>query len=295
MCDDAACQRGLAFGGRLQERAGREFDAGAAHADDRRRALRHALAVPRQAREPMALAHCGECRGDMRLQWSRPAYVDVEARLARRHRNLERLLERLELLRDGPRGSQGSVKPWRQDRAAIDRHDVVLMGGRETDGEHAVRAAARVKYRAPATLTMGINRIVNRGIESSLLQGRAHERALPGAVLIPIPVLQGATATHAEMRTDRRDAFGARAFDAQQLTAIRMTGPSFNLNGLARQCVGHVDRSRLAADHTVAAMAEVRDDQAFNHGCAGANDAPLCVGRYSGCARRAKRMTRRAA
>ena len=69
------------------------------------------LAVARQAREPMALGHCGECRSDMRLQRSRPAHVDVEARLGRRHRDVERLLERLELLRDRPCGRQRSVEP----------------------------------------------------------------------------------------------------------------------------------------------------------------------------------------
>src|SRR5262249_27223680 len=154
--------------------------------------------------------------------------------------------------------------------------DMVLMRGREPDGEHAVCAAARMKHRAPAAVAMGVDQIVNRSFEPSLLQGRAHELALPGVVLVPIPVLQRATAAHAEMRTDRRDRCAAGAPDAKQRTAIRMPGQSFDLNGLAGQCVGYVDWSRLAVDHTVAAVAEVRDDQAFNHVCAGANDALLC-------------------
>src|SRR6516164_8597413 len=97
------------------------------------------------------------------------------------------------------------------------------------------------------------------------------------------------------MRTDRCDPFGARAFDAQQLTAIRMTGPSFNLNGFAWQRIGHVDRSRLAVDYTVAAVAEVGDDQVFCHGCAAASAVRLGDGRYCRFVSRVKRATSSAA
>ncbi len=71
------------------------------------------------------------------------------------------------------------------------------------------------------------------------------------------------------MRTDRRDALGARRFDAQQMAAVGMAGPGLDLDGFARQRVGHVERPRRRVGDAVAAMAELIDDRRSVMSCSG--------------------------
>ena len=78
-------------------------------------------------------------------------------------------------------------------------------------------------------------------------------------------MLQGAAAADAEMRTNRRDAFGAGLFDVEQMAPIGMARHGFGFDGFARQRAGHVNRALAAIGHAVAAMAEPIDDKMLNH------------------------------
>ena len=61
-----------------------------------------------------------------------------------------------------------------------------------------------------------------------------HEVALPGAIALGVPVLDGAAAADAEMRTERRDPLRACAFDLEQAPAVgMMAGDRRDLDGLA--------------------------------------------------------------
>jgi hypothetical protein len=45
-----------------------------------------------------------------------------------------------------------------------------------------------------------------------------------------------------------------------------MAGHILDLDGFAGQRTGHIDRRAAVGDHTVAALADMIDDQAFSHG-----------------------------
>ena len=104
------------------------------------------------------------------------------------------------------------------------------------------RAAPGMEHGAAAAFAVGIDEVVDRRIDAGLRQRVDHERALPVAVTRRRPMLHGAAAAGAEMRTDRRDALGARVLDPHQMAAVGMAGPGVDLDGLAGQRVGHEDR-----------------------------------------------------
>jgi len=56
---------------------------------------------------------------------------------------------------------------------------------------------------------MCIDEFADRRVEARLPQRFDHQVALPCAVMRLVPMLHGAAAAHAKMRTDRRDARGA--------------------------------------------------------------------------------------
>src|SRR5262249_3340883 len=68
----------------------------------------------------------------------------------------------------------------------------------------------------------------------------------------------------AEMRADRRDAVGAGDIDLDEMAAIGMR--RFDLDGLARQRIGHIERACRRIGDAVAAPAESGDYEAFDHG-----------------------------
>jgi hypothetical protein len=78
-------------------------------------------------------------------------------------------------------------------------------------------------------------------------------------------VLQRAAAAGAEMRADRRDALGARDIDADEMAAVGMAGPWLDLDSLARQRVGHVDRAGRRVGDAVAAVADAGDGDLLSH------------------------------
>ena len=139
------------------------------------------------------------------------------------------------------------------------------MQGRKADLEHLVGAAPRMQHDPAAAFAMGIDEVVHLGRDARLGEGGDDEVALPGAIALKSPVLDRAAAAHAEMRTDRRDAVGARGLDPQQPAAVGMAVPALHLDGLARQRIGHVDRSVRLVGDAVAAPAELRDGEPLSH------------------------------
>ena len=68
------------------------------------------------------------------------------------------------------------------------------------------------------------------------------------------------------MRAKRRHPLWAGAFDPEQSPAVGMAGHGRNLDGLAAEGVRHIDGLPIGKADAVAAMADVIDDQSFNHG-----------------------------
>ena len=124
---DQARQRLLARRRGLQEGAGRQRHHGASHPYRRRRPTGDELAVPG---EPRQSATFGEPRQRDRLrrgERARATQVDVETGIGRGHLDVERLSGRAERLGDRPGGFERAAEPGRQDRAVVDRDDVVLL------------------------------------------------------------------------------------------------------------------------------------------------------------------------
>jgi hypothetical protein len=78
-------------------------------------------------------------------------------------------------------------------------------------------------------------------------------------------MLYGATSAYAEMRTDRSDTFAARPVDVEQPAPIRMPGDGLDLDRLAGQGAGHVDRAVGAGGDAVAVVTELVNHKAFSH------------------------------
>lgn len=82
-------------------------------------------------------------------------------------------------------------------------------------------------------------------------------------------MLDRAAAANAEMRTERRHAFGTGAFDRNQLAAVGMVaGDRRHLDGFAAERIRHVDAFAASGRDAVAAVADMVDDEPFgvSHG-----------------------------
>ncbi len=135
----------------------------------------------------------------------------------------------------------------------------------EADFEHVMRAPPRMQDDAASAFAMRIDEIVHRRRDPRLRERGDDEVAFPRAVAVPFPVLHGAAAAHAEMRTDRDDALAARGLHPQQAPAVGMAAPILDLDRLARQRIGDVDRAVRRIDDAIAALAEMRNGEAFDH------------------------------
>ncbi len=113
---------------------------------------------------------------------------------------------------------------------------------------------------------MGIDEFADLAVDAGLRQRIDHDLALPGAIGIGLPVLDGAAAATTEMRTERCDALGAWLFDAEQLPALGMTVSGRHLDGFTAERVGHVDAGTIHDGDAVAAMADMVDDELLSHG-----------------------------
>ena len=85
---------------------------------------------------------------------------------------------------------------------------------------------------------MGVDQVVDRAFDSSVGQRIDHDPAFPRGIGVRLPVLDGAAAAGAEMRTERRDPLGACAFDTQQQPAVGMVGDRTGFDGLAASVYG---------------------------------------------------------
>src|SRR5262245_28733739 len=115
------------------------------------------VAVTREAGEAPALCHAGELAGSGGAQRPRVAHVDVEPVVGRRHLDIERLADAAEGFGDGPGRLDRAVQARRQDRAAVDRHQVVRLERGKSDLEHVMGAASRMEDRSAAAVAMGID------------------------------------------------------------------------------------------------------------------------------------------
>ena len=92
---------------------------------------------------------------------------------------------------------------------------------RKSDFQHIVRAAAGVKHGAAAALAVRVDEIADRRVEAGLPKAVDHEARVSTRDTARLPVLQGAAAADAEMRTDRRDTLRARRLDVDEAGAGR--------------------------------------------------------------------------
>ena len=79
-------------------------------------------------------------------------------------------------------------------------------------------------------------------------------------------MLDGAAAAGAEISAERIDPLRTGLFDACQRAAVGMTGDGVGLDGFAAQRVRHEQALAAGKADAVAAMADMVDDEAFNHG-----------------------------
>ena len=84
----------------------------------------------------------------------------------------------------------------------------------------APRRACSVMRRRPAPWAS--TSCVDLAVDAGLRQRIDHDAALPGAIGVRLPMLDGAAAADAEMRTERLDALGAGDIDPRQLPAVGM-------------------------------------------------------------------------
>jgi hypothetical protein len=151
-----------------------------------------------------------------------------------------------------------------QDRAAVDRNDVMGIRRRVTDFEHVVRTHPRVQGDAAAAETVGIEQRRHLAIDSGLRQHRDHEFALPGAIRLGVPVLDRAAAADAEMRAEWRDPRRACGLDLDQSPAVGMVaGNRRDLDRFAAERVRHIDVVRASDCDAVAIIPDMIDDEAF--------------------------------
>src|SRR5262249_49506257 len=92
-----------------------------------------------------------------------------------------------------------------------------------------------------------------------------HDVALPGAVGLRLPVLDGAAAADCKMRTEWRDALRARLLHLDELAAIGVAVDFGDLHGLAAKRVGHIDVAAGRGRDAVAEIADMVDEERLSH------------------------------
>ncbi len=213
--------------------------------------------------------------GDLRQRGHRvpPSAVPIRARRRRGPSSVavtwmsSGLPVRRERFGDRPGGLDRAVERRRQDRTAVDRHDVVRAQRRESDLEHVALAAPRVQHRAAAALAMGVDQVIDRRVEPGLRQRLDDERALPVAIARASP--NAAARSRRRCRNADRSARCARGSRSSTLTRRRRSGwPGHASTSTVSpgSAYGHVDRPVRRVGDAVAAPAEPGDRQPFHHG-----------------------------
>ena len=199
-----------------------------------------------------------------RRQRAGAAHVNVEAVIGRSHLDIERLGCAPQTFSDRPGRSDSAAKGRRQHRTAVDGHHAVTARRRKSDFEHIAVAAPGMKHGPAAAVAVRVDQVPDRGIEAGQPHRFHNQVALPCPIMVDVPVLDGTAAAYAEVWANRSDPFGIRNVDAQKMPPVRMTGYGFDLDRLARQRTGHIDRAGWIVGDTVAAMAEPRDREPLN-------------------------------
>ena len=213
----------------------------------------------------MLLGEPRQCCDHLWRQRPGAAHIDIEAVQGRGDLDVERLADPDQGFGERPGRVERAVETGIEDRAAIDRHDVVRIGSSEPDLEHVVRAEPRMQGHAAAASAMRIDQLRDVAIELRLPQRLDDEVAFPDAIAILLPVLDRAAAAHREVRAERRDALTTCGLDRQKMPAVGMARDALNLDGLAAERIGHVDANPIGEGHAVAAMADMIDEKPFNH------------------------------
>src|SRR5205085_6092030 len=120
-------------------------------------------------------------------------------------------------------------------------------------------AAARMNGDTAPSGPVGIGELPDLAFDPALLKRIGDDAALPGAVGVALPVLDGAAAAAGEISAERRDPLGAGLRDRQEMPALGMTVRGRHFDDFAAERVGHVDAEAVGDSHTVAAMADVVD------------------------------------
>src|SRR5712691_11864274 len=137
--------------------------------------------------------------------------------------------------------------------------------GRKSDLENIAAARAGMEHGAAPPFPVRVDEVADRSVQPRLRQRLDHEAALPRAIARKAPMLDGAAAAGAEMRADRRNAFGTWQFHRQQTPPVRMTRHRLDLDGFAGQGVRHIDGGIASFGYSVAAMAHAGDGQPLSH------------------------------
>ncbi len=214
----------------------------------------------------MLLRHARQHRDGGCRQRPGAAHVDVQTIVGGGDLDIERLSDRYQRLGDGPARVQRAAQAGGENGAAIDRNNVVRVGGGKAHFEHVVGAHPGVQRNPPAPGAMTIDQRRHFAGKLRLRQRFDHEVALPCAVGIGFPVLDRASPADSKMLAKWRNPLRACTRNLQQAPAVGMTRYGRNLDGLAGERVWHVHRQSVGEGYAVAAMPDVIDDEAFNHG-----------------------------
>ena len=147
----------------------------------------------------------------------------------------------------------------------IDRDDLVRTCGGKPYLEHMMRAHPRVQGHSPSAKSMRVDQRMDLAGKPGMPQNFDEDIPLPRLIASGFPMLDRATAAHAEMRAERRDPLRISALDGKQTAPVGMAGYGRNFGGLACERVGNVDV--LFADDTdaVAKVSDVIDEETLNH------------------------------
>ena len=153
----------------------------------------------------------------------------------------------LKRLGQRPGRVERAVQAGIEDRAAVDRNDVVRNGRGKADLEHVVCAEPRMQRDAAAADAMCIDQRRHLAFEFRLPQRLDDESVLPGAVARPVcqcwiaqPPQTPKCGQNGVIRS------GLANLDRKQPPAVGMAVDFLHLDGLAAKRVGHVDRLTAA-------------------------------------------------
>ena len=164
-------------------------------------------------------------------------------------------------------GVERAVQAGIEDRTIVDRDNGVAVGRGKADlrtSSSPPRRAWTVMRRRPAPWASTSS--IDLAGDAGMRQRIDHDLAFPRAIGFGCQVLDGAAAADAEMLAERRDPLRAGVLDARQMPAVGMTGHRFDFDRLAAQRVRHEHGLPAGKGDAVAAMADMIDDETFNHG-----------------------------